>query len=244
MLDDLSGKVALVTGGSRGIGREIALALANAGVDVAVNYHTREEEAQEVCGQIKEMGRRAIPVKADVSDSAQVDRMIAAVREQLGEINILVNNAGMIRPESYEEVSEQSWDEILDVNLKSVFLMTKAVAGEMRSQRWGRIINISSVAGQMGSVSGPHYAAAKAGILGLTRYFSLALAQDGITVNAIAPALIETDMLELLAGIRPEMVPVGRYGSAEEVAAAAIMLARNGYITGQTINVNGGRYMV
>ncbi len=242
-MDELTGKVALVTGGNRGIGRAIAVALAEAGADVVVNFRTRESEAKEVCSEIEGFGRRSLVVGADVSVATEVSRMADTIKRHLGAVTILVNNAGIARPEPFDKISEQSWDEILTVNLKSVFLVTQAVLPEMRAQRWGRIINLSSAAAQMGGVIGPHYAASKAGILGLTHSYASLLFKEGITVNAIAPALIETEMVTHNLRARPDIIPLGRFGTAEEVAEVAVMLASNGYITGQTINVNGGLYM-
>ena len=239
----LKGKIALVTGGDRGIGRAIALALAEAGVHVAVNFRTRQREAEEVRSQIEALGQRSVAVGADVSAADQVSSMVENVQKELGPIGILVNNAGIARAEPVEEITEQSWDEVLAVNLKSQFLLIQAVLPAMRTQRWGSIINISSTAAQVGGVVGPHYAASKAGILGLTRYYAAFLAKEGITVNAIAPAFISTEMVANIPNAKPELVPQGRFGTAEEVAAVAVMLAGNGYVTGQTINVNGGRYM-
>ncbi|MHB8971230.1 MAG: 3-oxoacyl-ACP reductase family protein [Pirellulaceae bacterium] len=243
MSDDLSGKVALVTGASRGIGRAVAVALAQAGAEVCVNYRTHADEAHQVCDAIAGIGRRAVAVGADVSIAAEVSRLLATVTQQLGPVAILVNNAGVTRPQPLEDITEQDWDEVLAVNLKSMFLVTQAVLPTMRAVRWGRIINVSSVAAQTGGVVGPHYAASKAGILGLTHSYAHLLAKEGITVNAIAPALIETAMVTSNPNARPELIPVGRFGTVEEAADVVRMLARNGYITGQTINVNGGWYM-
>jgi 3-oxoacyl-[acyl-carrier protein] reductase len=237
----LAGRTALVTGGSRGIGRAVALALAHAGADVAVNYAGNERAAAEVCGEIARCGRRAVALQADVSVAAEVGRLVDEARRQLGAVSILVNNAGIARRQSIEQVTERDWDEIVDVNLKSVFLVTQAVVAEMRAAGWGRIINISSIAAQIGGIAGPHYAASKAGILGLTHFYASRLASSGVTVNTVAPALIDTDMI---AGVDAAKagIPVGRFGTADEVADAVIMLARNGYITGQTLNLNGGLY--
>jgi len=170
MASDLTGKVALVTGGSRGIGRAIALALAENGVRVAVNFRTQQAEAEEVQSEIEALGQRSVVVRADVSAAHEVSRMVETVQKELGTIGILVNNAGIARPEPVEEITEQSWDEVLDVNLKSQFLLIQAVLPAMRTQRWGRIINLSSTAAQVGGIVGPHYAASKAGIIGLTHY--------------------------------------------------------------------------
>ncbi len=243
MLDDLTDRIALVTGASRGIGKAIAMALARAGADVAVNYRSRADEAHETCRAIEQLGRRSVAVKADVSDSAEVSQLVTSVEARLGPVAILINNAGITRPQPVSEIKEQDWDEIIAVNLKSVFLVTQAVLPTMRAARWGRIVNLSSVAAQTGGVVGPHYAASKAGILGLTHAYANLLAKEGITVNAIAPALIETEMVTSNPNARPDLIPVGRFGTVDEVADTALMLAQNGYITGQTINVNGGWFM-
>jgi 3-oxoacyl-[acyl-carrier protein] reductase len=242
-LATLDGKVALVTGASRGIGRATALALAKAGAQVAVNYKNRASEAAAVCKEIAGRGGRAIAIQADVSIAAEVTEMVRQVEQQLGAVAVLVNNAGITRPEPVEQITEQSWDDVIAVNLKSVFLVTQAVLPGMRTARWGRIINLSSVAAQTGGVIGPHYAASKAGILGLTHSYANLLAKEEITVNAIAPALIETEMVTSNPKARQDLIPVGRFGTVDEVADVVVMLATNGYITGQTINVNGGWYM-
>ena len=242
-MDTLNGRVALVTGASRGIGRAIALALAEAGAEVVVNYLSRSREAQDVELQIRQLGKRCVSIQADVSIRSDVDRLIAAAEDQLGSIDVLVNNAGISRPQAIEEITEQDWDDLIAVNLKSCFLVTQAVLPGMRARQWGRIVNLSSVAAQVGGVVGPHYAASKAGILGLTRYYARHLAREGIRVNAIAPALIETEMVTSNPNAQPTHIPVGRFGSVNEVAQVAVMLARNSYMTGQTINVNGGWFM-
>ena len=241
-LDNISGKVALVTGASRGIGLAIAAALAEAGADVAVNYLSNESGAQEACARVRACGRRALAIRADVSQAAEAAQLVRTVEEGLGPVEILVNNAGITRPQPLHEITEKDWDELLNTNLKSVFLLTQQVLPGMRARRWGRIINLSSVAAQTGGVVGPHYAASKAGILGLTHSYAALLAKEGITVNAIAPALIYTEMVAVNPKARAELLPVGRFGAVEEVAGVAVMLARNGYITGQTMNVNGGWY--
>ena len=243
MIDDLTGKIALVTGASRGIGAGVAIALAKAGADVAINYHNNEEAARSVSGQAVKAGRRALLAKCDVSNADAVRQMIATVERELGTISILVNNAAIARPQKIEEITERDWDEIIDTNLKSVFLVTQAVLPGMRKQRWGRIINMSSVAAQSGGVVGPHYAASKAGMIGLTHSLANLLAKEGVTVNAIAPALIATEMVTSNPRANPGLIPVGRFGASDEVADVAVMLAGNGYITGQTINVNGGWYL-
>jgi 3-oxoacyl-[acyl-carrier protein] reductase len=189
------------------------------------------------------MGRKAIAVQADVSVAADVRRMVAEVEANLGGIDILVNNAAIAHPHKLEEITEAEWDQVLTVNLKSVFLVTQAVVGGMRQRRRGRIINLSSVAAQTGGAVGAHYAASKAGIIGLTHSCASSLIRDGITVNAIAPALIETDMVASNPNANPNLIPMGHFGSVEDVAAVAVMLALNDYMTGQTISVNGGWYM-
>jgi 3-oxoacyl-[acyl-carrier protein] reductase len=242
MTNVLEAKVALVTGASRGIGRAIALALAEAGADVAVNYVSHEHEALEVSKAIEASGHRSITVQADVSQAAEVKRIVKTIEHELGEIDILVNNAGIARPRTMDTITEQDWEELLTTNLSAHFLVAQAVLPPMRRKRWGRIINISSVAAQVGGVVGPHYAASKAGLIGLTHYYAAQLAKEGITVNAIAPGPIRTDMSGALPQLSESVIPVGRFGTPEEIACVAVLLAHNGFITGQTINVNGGRY--
>ena len=242
-MDNLNDKVALVSGSSRGIGRAIALALAAEGADVAINFVQRAAEAEAVELEIRKLGRRCVSIQADVSDTKDVKRLVKSTENALGPIDILVNNAGIARPQPIEEIAEEDWDQILTGNLKSCFLMTQAVLPGMRERKWGRIVNLSSVAAQVGGVVGPHYAASKAGMLGLTRFYAQKLAAEGITANAIAPALIDTEMVRANLNARPDRIPVGRYGTSEEVADVAVMLAKNAYITGQTIHVNGGWFM-
>ena len=243
MEQPLSGKVALVTGGGRGIGRAISLALARAGCEVAVNYRERRADAESAVGEIEKMGRHAIAIQADVSRGADVTELIKAAESKIGPVEILVNNAGKILIQSIEQMTEESWNDMITSNLTSCFLVTQAVLPGMRARHWGRIINLSSVAAQAGSIVGVHYAAAKAGMLGLTRSYARVLAKEGITVNAITPALVATEMVTSNPVAKPDMIPVGRFGEIEEVADVALMLALNAYITGQTINVNGGYYM-
>ena len=192
----LQGKTVLVTGGSRGIGAAVALALAKVGADVAINYRARTDEAEKVCAEIRKMGRRALAVKADVSKSPEVAGMVSQIKQEFGDVNILVNNAGMMRVRKPEEITEADWDEHINVNLKSAFLVTQAVLPQMRAQRWGRIINISSVAAQVGGLVGPHYAASKAGLLGLIRTAANELGPYGIRVNAVCPGLIRTRLTQ------------------------------------------------
>ncbi len=238
----IAGRVALVTGGSRGLGEAICRALAAAGADVAVNYRSHASGAEAVRKDVEAAGRRAMVIQADVSNSGEVARMVAEIEATLGGVDILINNAGILRAQPIEEITEADWDELIDVNLKSAFLCSQAVLPGMRARQWGRIVNVSSAAAQLGGFVGPHYSASKAGMLGLTHSYATLLVREGITVNAVAPALIDTDMVRSNPQIRPELVPVGRFGTAEEHAEAVVMLARNAYITGQTINVNGGMY--
>jgi 3-oxoacyl-[acyl-carrier protein] reductase len=242
-MKDLKNRIALVTGSSRGIGAAVAIALAGAGADIAVNYRERADAAKAVCSQITAVGRKAIAVQSDVSVASEVKRMVAEVEAHLGGIDILINNAGIAHPRKLEEITETEWDEVLTVNLKSVFLVTQVVIGGMRQKRWGRIINLSSVAAQTGGAVGAHYAASKAGIIGLTHSCASSFVREGITVNAIAPALIKTDMVTSNPNASPALIPMGHFGSVDDVASVAVMLAMNDYMTGQTISVNGGWYM-
>ena len=240
---DLSGHVALVTGASRGIGRAIALALAEAGADVAVNYHARIAEAEDVAQQIRALGRRAVTIAADVADGVAVAAMAATIRGSLGPIDLLVNNAGIGPAHGIEDLNEAVFDRTIAVNLKSAFLCIQAVLPAMRAARFGRIVNISSGAARGAGGIGVHYNASKAGMEGLTRGYAARLAAEGITVNAIAPSLIDTEMV---APIRANAarIPVGRMGTAEEVAQAVLLAMGNAYMTGQTIQLNGGLHFI
>lgn len=242
-MNELDGRIALVTGGSRGIGREIAIRLARAGADVAVGYRTGREEAEEVARAVADTGRRALAVAADLSDPAQARALVGEVAQALGAPDILVNNAGINPSKPLAELTDADWDETIRVNLSSVFYVTQAALPAMRAKGWGRIIILSSIAAQTGGVIGPHYAASKAGLIGLMHGYASQLAKEGVTANAIAPALIETDMIRGNPAITPDRIPLGRFGRPGEVADVAVMLASNGYVTGQTINVNGGWYM-
>lgn len=239
----LTGRIALVTGASRGLGRAIALALAEAGADVAINYRVRADEAEQVRARVERMERRALSLQADVSNADEVNALVSRIEQELAPVEILVNNAGASRPQQLQDITEQDFDDLLRINLKSAFLVTQRVLPSMRAARFGRIINITSAAAQVGGVVGPHYAASKAGMIGLTHGYANQLVREGITVNAIAPALIETEMVTANLQAKPDLIPVGRFGTADEVASVAVMLAANGYITGQTLNVNGGWYM-
>ena len=240
---DLTGRVALVSGAASGMGRAMSLALAEAGADVVVNFRTRAEDAKKVCAEVQKLGRRTLAIQADVSQSDQVGKMVAQIERELGTVNILVNNAGMARQLKLEDIAERDWDEHITVNLKSAFLVTQAVLPQMRARRWGRIINISSTAAQTGGLVGPHYAASKAGMLGLTHSYAALLAKEGITANTVCPALVETEMLRANPRATSSVIPIGRFGTVDEIASVVVMLAGNAYITGQTVNPNGGWYM-
>ena len=236
---DLSAHVALVTGGSRGIGAAIAITLADAGAAVAVNYRERADDAEAVVARIKAGGGRAIAIPADVSQAAAVTQMVEQVAKALGSIDILVNNAGIAIVRSVDELSESDFDQTILVNLKSAFLCTQAVLPAMRARKWGRIVNISSGAARGAGAIGPHYNASKAGMEGLTRGYAARLVKEGITVNNVAPSLIETDMMRGRTDLARN-IPLGRMGQPEEVAQAALMVLGNDYMTGQTIILNGG----
>lgn len=239
-----AGRVALVTGASRGIGRAIALALAEAGADVAVNYREQAEAARAVAEAVVAKGGRALAVAADVSNAADVARLIQAVTAALGSIDILINNAGIAIRRGIEDLSEEEFDLTLRVNLKSAFLCTQAVLPAMRARKWGRIVNISSGAARGTGSIGVHYNASKAGLEGLTRGYASRLAAEGITVNAVAPSQIETDMVPGAQFGHARHIPLGRLGRAEEVADLVVAVAANAYMTGQTVQLNGGAHFI
>lgn len=236
---DLSGHVALVTGGSRGIGAAVALMLAEAGAAVAVNYRARADAADAVVAKIKASGGRAVAVAADVSQAAAVTKMVEQVNAALGPIDILVNNAGIAIVRSIDDLTEDDFDATILVNLKSAFLCTQAVLPSMLARQWGRIVNITSGAARSAGAIGPHYNASKAGMEGLTRGYAARLVKEGITVNNVAPSLIETDMMKGRTDLARN-IPLGRMGRPEEVAQAVAMVLGNDYMTGQTIILNGG----
>jgi 3-oxoacyl-[acyl-carrier protein] reductase len=239
----LKGRVALVTGGSRGIGRAAATALAQAGCDVVVNYLQAEDSAREVVKAVEQTGQRGLAIQADVSAEKEVVRLMAAIEAAFGGVDILVNNAGINPSKPLAELNLLDWQTAITQNLTSAFLVSQAVLPGMREQHWGRIIMLSSIAAQTGGVVGPHYAASKAGLIGLAHSYASLLAKEGITSNAIAPALIDTDMIRGNDKIKPSLLPVNRFGTADEVAQAVVFLAKNAYITGQTLSINGGWYM-
>ena len=236
---DLNGHTALVTGASRGIGAAIALALAEAGAAVAVNYRQHATEADAMVAKIKDIGGRATAIAADVSQAAAVAKMVDHVTSTLGPIDILVNNAGIAIVRGIDDLTESDFDATIGVNLKSAFLCTQAVVPAMRAKKWGRIVNISSGAARGGGAIGVHYNASKAGMEGLTRGYAARLVKEGITVNAVAPALIETDMMRGRSDLAAR-IPLGRFGRPDEVAQAVLMVLGNDYMTGQTIILNGG----
>ncbi len=243
----LQDKVAVVTGASRGIGKAIALALASEGAAVAVNYASASAAAEAVVAEIESMGGMAIAIQADVSKPDQVDGFIAAVMEKWGRVDVLVNNAGITRDTLLLRMGLEEWQAVIDLNLTGVFLCTKAISKIMLKQRSGRIINIASVAGQMGNPGQANYSAAKAGVIGFTKTVAKELSTRSITVNAVAPGFIETDMTEgLKADAILKFIPLGRYGKPEEIAGMVRFLAADpaaAYITGQTFNVDGGMVM-
>jgi 3-oxoacyl-[acyl-carrier protein] reductase len=241
-MPDLKNRVALVTGASRGIGKAIAMALAEAGVAVAVNYRERREEATAVSESIRKQGGRAAAFGADVSVRTAVQTMVHDIEDRLGPVDILINNAGMAAIRGLDEMTEEDFDRSIAVNLKSTFLCTQAVLPGMRARHWGRIVNISSIGARVGAGTvSVAYGAAKAGVEGLTRGYALRLAREGITVNAVAPGLVDTEMGKPLieSGVAAR-IPVGRAGMGTEIAQAVLLLVENGYMTGQTIAVNGG----
>ncbi len=241
-MTELHDHIALVTGASRGIGRAAAVALAKAGCDVAINYRQKTTEAFETARLVEALGRRALVVQEDVSVALDVARMAEIVSRKLGEVDVLVNNAGQAHPKAIEDLTVEDFDDTLAVNLRSAFLVTQAFLPPMRRKRWGRLIYVSSVAAQVGGVVGPHYAASKAGLTGLMHAYASRLAGEGITANVVAPALIETEMVRKNPSARADLIPVGRFGRSEEVADMIVAIAGNGYLSGQTINVNGGWY--
>lgn len=245
----LKGKHAIVTGASRGIGRMIALEFAKHGANVAVNYAGSEDKAKEVVEEIKQYGVEAFPIQADVSDEASVKKMVKEVIGTFGGLDILVNNAGINRDNLLMRMKEEEFDEVISINLKGVFLCTKAVARQMMKQRGGRIINVASIVGVAGNPGQANYVAAKAGVIGLTKTTAKELASRNILVNAVAPGFITTDMTDALTDEQKEamleMIPLARFGEPEDVAKVVRFLASEdaAYLTGQTIHIDGGMVM-
>jgi 3-oxoacyl-[acyl-carrier protein] reductase len=237
--DGLAGRTALITGGSRGIGAAISRRLAEAGAAIAINYRERAEPAESLADELRKQGATVITVPADVSQTDDVRKMVEVVKSELGGIDVLVNNAGVAITRGIETLSEADFDLTIAVNLKSVFLCTQAVLPMMRAKNWGRIINISSGAARGAGAIGPHYNASKAAVEGLTRGYAARLVKEGITVNAVAPSLIETDMMSGQEKL-VSRIPLGRFGTPDEVAKAVMMLVDNPYMTGQTVAMSGG----
>ena len=245
----LTGKTAVVTGGSRGIGRAICIELAKQGANVVVNYSGSEDKAKQVVSEIEQLGAKAMAVQANVAHSDAVDSMMKQAIEVFGTLDILVNNAGITRDNLLMRMKEQEWDEVVDTNLKGVFLCTKAVTRQMMKQRAGRIINISSIVGVAGNPGQANYVAAKAGVIGLTKTCAQELASRNILVNAIAPGFITTEMTDSLPEELKEamlkQIPLAKLGQPEDVAKAVVFFASNqaNYITGQTLHIDGGLVM-
>jgi 3-oxoacyl-[acyl-carrier protein] reductase len=245
----LEGKVAIVTGASRGIGREIALQFAKEGADVVVNFAGSEAKANEVVQEIMEIGRQAIAYQCNVGNAEEVQNMVKETIGHFGKVDILVNNAGITRDNLLMRMKEDEWDDVINTNLKGVFLCTKAVTRQMMKQRSGKIINVASIVAISGNAGQANYVAAKSGVIGLTKTTAKELSTRGITVNAVAPGFITTDMTgELTEEIQSEMlkqIPLGRFGDPGDVARVAVFLASNdaNYMTGQTLHVDGGMVM-
>ncbi len=243
---DLHGRIALITGASGGIGYATALRMAEVGADIALGYAHKEQAAHVLADHIRQMGRRALPKRADLNKPAQVQALVDATEAQLGPIDILISNAGMGNRKRLEELTLEEWDQTMQVNLRAAFVLAQRITPGMRERHWGRVIFVSSVAAFTGGIVGPHYAASKAGLLGLMHSLASSLAPHGVTVNAVAPALIaETGMLPGGPGAESELVtriPVGRLGKPEDVVEAILMLVVNSYMTNQTILIDGGMY--
>jgi len=243
----LAGKVAVVTGGSRGIGATIAKVLAENGASVAIHYQTRIDDANAIVKEIEEKGGISVAIKSDVSNPDDVKVFMEEIKKKFGKIDILVNNAGITRDRTFRNLTNEDWNDVIDVNLNSVFYTTKEVINHMLEQKSGRIINISSIIGQSGGFGQSNYAASKAGLVGLTKSLALETAKNGITVNAICPGFIETEMVKEMPEKVKEgiisKIPMRRLGRTEDIAEAVLFLTTAEYITGQSININGGLHM-
>ena len=248
MAGSLDGQVAVVTGASRGIGRACAIELARHGASVAVNYVANEEMAQSCAKEIEAAGAKALVVQADVSNAEEAKKLIEAAEQEFGKVDILVNNAGVNRDRTVARMASEEWDEVISTDLSSMFYCTSAVVGGMRERNYGRIINMSSIIGQMGNIGQSNYAAAKAGMIAFTKSAAKELARNNITVNAVCPGFIETEMVASLNDEIKEnllsQIPLGRFGTAEEVAATVRFLCTEGsFYTGSQLSFNGGQYM-
>lgn len=245
----LESKVAIITGASRGIGKEIALTLAEAGANIVINYFGNKALAEEVAKEVKEFGRDALVIQADVSKADQVDQLISSTISHFGKVDLLVNNAGITKDNLLMRMKEEDWDQVIDTNLKSAFLISKGVSRHMMKQRSGKIINITSVVGILGNPGQANYVAAKSGMIGLTKSLARELSSRGITVNAVAPGFIETDMTASLSeDVRKqllEQIPLARLGSSKDVAKAVKFLVSDdaNYMTGQVLHIDGGMVM-
>jgi 3-oxoacyl-[acyl-carrier protein] reductase len=238
-------RVSLVTGANRGIGAATACRLAGAGIKVAVGYGHDEQAAERVIEKIEASGGRAVAVACEVRDPSQVERMASEVESSLGPVDVLVSNAGIARTQTLEDITVEDWDGVMALNLRPAFLLAKRLTPGMRERGWGRMILVSSVAAFTGGIIGPHYAASKAALIGLAHALAGPLAPHGVTVNAIAPALVETEMLPGDADARDDLagkIQVGRLGRPEEVAEAVYSVVSNPYVTAQTLSVDGGMY--
>jgi acetoacetyl-CoA reductase len=249
MAGALDGQVAVVTGASRGIGRACAIALANEGASVVINYTSNEEAANAARAEVEAAGAKALVVQADVSKAEDAQRLIQAAEQEFGKVDILVNNAGVNRDRTIQRMSSEEWDEVIQTDLSSMFYCTNAAIGGMRERNYGRVINMASIIGQMGNVGQANYAAAKAGMIAFTKSAAKELARFNITVNAVCPGFIETDMVSALSDeVKQNLIsqiPLGRFGTAEEVAETVAFLAKpsGAFYTGAQMSLNGGQYM-
>ncbi len=249
MAGALSGQVAVVTGGSRGIGRACAIGLANEGADVVINYTSNEDAAKATAAECEKAGVKTLVVKADVSKVDEAQGLIKAAEEAFGKVDILINNAGINRDKTIQRMTPAEWDEVIATDLSSIFYLTNAALGGMRERNYGRIVNMSSVIGQMGNIGQANYSAAKAGMIAFTKTAAKELARFGVTVNAVCPGFIETDMVTALSDEIKEnlikQIPLGRFGTAEEVADTVVFICKpsGAWYTGAQFSMNGGQYM-
>jgi NAD(P)-dependent dehydrogenase (short-subunit alcohol dehydrogenase family) len=249
MAGALQGQVAVVTGGSRGIGRACAIALANEGADVVINYTSNEDAAKATAAECEKAGVKTLVIKADVSEADEAQSLVKAAEEAFGKVDILINNAGINRDKTIQRMSVDEWDDVIETDLSSIFYTTNAALGGMRERNYGRIVNMSSVIGQMGNVGQANYAAAKAGMIAFTKTAAKELARFGITVNAVCPGFTETDMVSALSDEIKEalikQIPLGRFGTAEEVADTVVFICKpsGAWYTGAQFSMNGGQHM-